>query len=64
MAMDLPSFIRSLGVEKAAVLLDESPRAVKGWMYGERRPRPAKARKIVARSKGRVTFASIYGEHA
>lgn len=61
MAMDLPSFIRSLGVEKAAELFDESPRAVKGWMYGERTPRPKKAKKLVERSKGRVTLATIYG---
>lgn len=61
MPMDLPSFIRSLGVDKAAELFDESPRAVRGWMYGERVPRPAKAKKIVQRSKGRVTLATIYG---
>lgn len=59
--MDLPSYIRSIGLDKAAELFDETPRAVKGWMYGERRPRPAKARKIVERTKGRVSYASIYG---
>lgn len=58
--MDLPTYIRSIGVEKAAELFDETPRAVRGWMYGERRPRPAKARKIVERTRGRVSFAGIY----
>ena len=60
--MDLPSFIRSLGVDKAAVLFDEKPRTVMGWMYGERRPRPHTARKIVERTKGKVSLAHIYGE--
>jgi hypothetical protein len=45
MPKDLPSFIRSLGVEKAAELFEETPRAVKGWLYGERRPRPKTAKK-------------------
>lgn len=60
MAMDLPTFIRSLGVDEAAVLFDEKPRTVKAWMNRERFPRPHKARKIVDRSKGRVRFDGIY----
>lgn len=62
--MDLPTYIRSIGVDKAAELFEESPRAIKGWLYGERRPRPAKAEKIVQRTKGRVTFKGIYGGSA
>lgn len=60
--MDLPTFIRSLGVEKSAQLFDATPRQVKGWLYGERRPRPIHAEKIVQRTKGKVSFAGIYGE--
>lgn len=60
MPMDLPSFIKSLGVDKAAELFEESPRAVRGWMYGERRPRPVTAQKIVERSRGKLSLASIY----
>jgi hypothetical protein len=62
MAKDLPTFIRNLGVEKAAELFDESPRAVKGWLYRERVPRPAKAKKLVEKSRGGLTLASIYRE--
>lgn len=60
-AMDLPAFIRSIGVEQAAELFDMTPRAIRAWRDGERIPRPAKAREIVERSKGRVTLATIYG---
>lgn len=63
-ATDLPSFIRSLGVDKAAEVLDESPRAVKAWLYGERVPRKQTAQKIVKRSEGKVSFAGIYGVRA
>lgn len=59
--MDLPTFIRALGVDKAAALFDEKPRAVRGWMYRERLPRQRTAHKIVERTKGRVTLAGIYG---
>lgn len=69
MDSDLPAFIRSLApdaasaVQKAADLFDESPRAVKGWMYGERLPRPAKAAKLIERARqgGRkLTLSAIY----
>lgn len=58
--MDLPAFIRSIGVDSAALLFDEEPRTVKAWMYGERTPRPHKAHKIVKRSKGKVPYSGIY----
>lgn len=60
--MDLPTFIRSLGIEEAAALFDETPRAVKSWLHGERRPRPDTARKIVEKSKGRVRLEGIYSQ--
>lgn len=62
MSMDLPSFIRSLGVEKSAMLFDATERQVKGWLYGERRPRPRDAQKIIERTRGKVTLAGIYGQ--
>lgn len=61
----LPDFIRAVGVDNAARLFGESPRAVKGWMYRERIPRKETSNKIVERSrkhpKGPVTFEGIYG---
>lgn len=60
--MDLPTFIRDLGVKKAASLFNEKPRTVMAWMYRERYPRPETGQKIVEKTKGRVTFAGIYGE--
>lgn len=58
--MELSAFIRDIGIDKAAVLLDETPRTVKSWMYRERRPRPEKAPEIVRRTRGRVQFHEIY----
>lgn len=63
MAVNLPAFIQSLGVEKAAELFDEKPRTIKAWLYGERKPMPSTAiAKVIPRSKGKLTFASIYGD--
>lgn len=59
--MDLPTFIRTLGVEKSAALFDASERQVKGWLYGERKPRPEHAQKIIERTRGKVTLSGIYG---
>jgi hypothetical protein len=60
----LPEFIASMGDDKAAALFDEPVRTVMSWRHGARRPRPAKAQKIVERSEGKVTFADIYAERA
>ena len=60
--MNLPDYIRMIGSEKAAELFEESPRAVKGWLYRERYPRPETAQKIVKRSRGKVSMAEIYGQ--
>lgn len=62
--MDLPAFIRSIGVDQAAELFDETPRTVESWMYGERTPRPATARKIVERTRGAVPFEGCYAARA
>lgn len=62
--MDLPSFIRKVGIDEAAELFDAQPGAVKAWLYRERRPRPEKGFLIDERTKGhpagRVRFAEIY----
>ena len=50
-----------MGVNKAAQVLGEKRRTVEAWLYRERYPRPETARKIVERTKGRVTLAGIYG---
>jgi hypothetical protein len=60
--MDLPSYIREIGIEAAATLFEVSPHTAKAWMYRERFPRPAKGRLIVERTKGKVPLAKIYGE--
>jgi hypothetical protein len=58
--MDLPTFIKTLGVDNAAALFEEKPRTVMAWMYRERFPRPSTGKKIVERTKGKVTYAGIY----
>ena len=68
--MDLPSYIRSLhpddieaAIHRAAKLFDAQPGAVKAWLYRERFPRREKGALIVERTKGKVSFAGIYGEN-
>jgi hypothetical protein len=56
----LSGFIRKLGVSRSAQLFDEEERTVKSWLYGERRPRPHKVKKILRRAKGGVTVEGIY----
>jgi hypothetical protein len=56
--MDLPSFIRSVGIDAAAALLEERPATVKSWLYGERYPRHTKAPKIIERTG--LTWDAIY----
>lgn len=62
--MDLPSFIRKAGIDKCCELFDARPGAVKGWLYGERFPRPKKGRYIEEQTRnhpvGRVRFSEIY----
>ncbi|HSW83483.1 MAG TPA: hypothetical protein VLH12_08415 [Usitatibacter sp.] len=47
MDLDLSTFIRRLGVPEAAKLFGVSEHTAKSWLYGERRPRPETALKIV-----------------
>lgn len=64
--MDLPSFIRKVGVDECATLFDAKPGAVKAWMYGERIPKRKNAKLIEERTKdhpaGRVRIQDIYRE--
>lgn len=66
--MDLPAYIRSLApgvteaINAAAQLFEAEPGTVKAWLYRERYPRPEMGQKIVQRTKGKVSFAGIYGE--
>lgn len=63
-SMELPSFIRKVGVDECAILFDAKPGAVKAWMYGERVPKRTTARIIEERTRdhpaGRVRFADCY----
>ncbi len=64
--MDLPNYLRTQfpTQAEAAEAFGVSQSAISHWITGRRLPSPEKAREIVARSKGRVTFAKIYGARA
>ena len=53
------AYLRTLGDEEAASVLGVKPRTVKSWRLGDRIPRPAQARAIVARAP--VSMSDIYG---
>lgn len=48
------------GVNKAAAILKENPRAVAAWFYGEKVPKPQSAQRIIQASKNALDFNSIY----
>lgn len=60
----LPSFIRSVGIDKSAKLFKVPERQVRAWLYSERLPRPAKGlfiERVTARHPaGPVRFVDIY----
>lgn len=58
--MNLPSYIEKVGDEVAAGLFEAEVRTVQSWRRRERVPRPAKAREIVFKTNGEVSFAEIY----
>ena len=62
----LPQFIYEVGDEPAADLFGVKVRTVAGWRRGERRPRPQRARKIIAATarhpSGPVGWDGIYRE--
>jgi len=60
--MNLPDYIQKVGYDEAARVFEVKRRTVEAWRRGERRPRPAQANIIVARSP--VTYEGIYGSGA
>jgi len=63
MDLHLPSlaeYILRIGDEAAAELFGVKPRTVAAWRRGERIPRPAQAKRIVAAARGELSYESIY----
>jgi DNA-binding transcriptional regulator YdaS (Cro superfamily) len=58
--MDLKTYIRKNGIEECAKLFNSTPRAVSGWMYGERTPRIKQANIIASATRGEVSLYDIY----
>lgn len=57
-AMNIRTFVKSVGVSHAAALWGVSERAVYAWLNGDRTPRPEAVEVIVRTSP--VTHAGIY----
>ena len=58
--MDLPTYIKTIGEQAAANLFGVSIWAVRSWRQRARYPRPEKAREIVEKTGGKVTYEAIY----
>jgi hypothetical protein len=58
--MELPEYIRLIGVRDFARKFSIHPRAALSYLHGKRRPRPAVAQRIVDDSP--VTWEGIYAE--
>jgi len=58
--LTLQAYIREHGVNKAAKLLGQPVKAVINWRNLDRCPRPETAFKIVAATKGVVSYEGIY----
>jgi hypothetical protein len=58
--MNLRDYIRQIGPDEFAIKFGVTKRAALAWLYGQRIPRPATAKRIVAKSP--VTWAGIAGE--
>ena len=58
--LTLQAYIREHGVHKAAELLGQPVKAVWDWRNLDRCPRPETAFKIVAATKGVVSYEGIY----
>jgi hypothetical protein len=56
--MDLPEYIKKMGVKAFSVKFNVSERAALAWQYRTRRPRPEVAQEIVDNSP--VTWEGIY----
>lgn len=62
--MELAEYLRTAFPTQAAAAeaFAVTQGTISHWMTGRRRPKPAKAQEIIRRSRGRVSFARIYGE--
>lgn len=64
--MKLQDFIRKVGDEEAARIFGVKKRSAMSYRLGERKPRPAAARRIVKNTKkhplGPLTLEDVYGE--
>lgn len=58
--MRFRDYIIKHGIDACATKWGMTPRAVKGYRYGERMPRPDDAIKIAAASNGELTLSDIY----
>lgn len=56
------AMLESIGDQAAAARFSVSIRTARSWRLAEREPRPEQARAIVRLSRGRVSFADIYGQ--
>lgn len=61
--MDLRSYLTKTKTPTAAFARDIGVcrSAVYRWLDGSREPQPAQARRVVAATKGKVSFAEQYG---
>jgi len=59
-AMNLPDYIKRIGVKSFAEKFGVTERAALSWQYRKRLPRPPIAEKIVANSP--VTWEGIYSD--
>lgn len=58
--MNLPDYIKTIGEQAAANLFGVSVWAVRSWRQRARYPRAEKAREIVEKTGGKVTYEAIY----
>jgi hypothetical protein len=58
--VNFKSFIEREGMEKVASVVGLTPRAIKDWRFGYRRPRPDMAITLIAYAKGDLTWEDIY----
>ena len=60
--MNLPDYITLIGDKAASDLFGISERAATSYRLGSRSPRPAVARRIVAATGGKVSWADVYAK--
>lgn len=60
--MNLPTYIETIGEQAAANLFGVSIWTVRSWRHRTRYPRADKAREIVEKTGGKVTFEAIYAD--